>query len=1364
MAIPKAPILSNPTVAKVGVPGPDGVLVTAVTPKQALPPAQPPQPPPPPPQGAVGPTGPSGVAEQVVEEEELDPVIQALFGGGGSLAPDSPSAGPEERLLDRLQAVTPSSRAGQFLPSDVQERGEVQRGSAGAAFRAGFSEGLLGWMFSTEPQDQFGRDRAMAELTNYSAQNPFKSTLTQIAGGFVSDGPLEIALAFGTLGTGSAILMAGRASNRGVSAMRNMGAGVQKLRRAYRGAPGPALSKAGFQRLVNRGLFESSLGLTAGALSETLQQSLGKEGDLSDVVQRGLIDASLSSPFFEALRFAGRGLKMTNRAIGRRFAKSVADDTPGVRAADIEEGAVRALDTAEGAARMRSDDAQIRASRTVDSADQVPLSKREAKGVKQALADFRRNKNPKTLRRAISELLEGPDSSTRFQRADLVMDVLQRRARASGKNLKEYINTKRLLLRDQNSPSQIITNSNNIIGAPARATSVDEFLHEVGHLIYADLNDAHRSAFKRLTGVAPRRQLGREEYEKFADKFVEWIRTGKASTRPQRRMFQAVGDWLRGIYRKITRSPKDPTLEEIFQKLIPEDANRINEPFAVPTREREAIEARERAEAGLRELFAPPKKAAAKVRVDPLRERQKDEARKTQDRIVKEANEATERLDESIFIPRTSIARAFNTFKKKIGRLLYADNLGLVTFLRRFGPGGIKLAEGLERGVTNASRINVKIRNNMKSNAAKRNISVRDMAQVAGNKDKTKVTLETRAVEVEGKNKKEIIKDQEVELTRGQLISLYLLSLDGFKSTKKADQVSNNSAQQALVASNAGFINPATGKKMALTKAQLAKIQAGELLTETEISIAKVIQSAYRDFRPEINKTGVKLVGRDLTDKGNDFYVPQVVEAGELQDDLSILESILGRGPDADELLNRGNLRARTGAAPLVLVDPLQQLNVYTNRMSNIVGKAESLIPIRMFLQQSGAPIEASFGKNVRRAMVQLTDINMGDTSSLGGFTEGSAATRLFSMIMIGRLSVNLGVAAKQVASAFTAQATGKVKASGLAMAEDASRLATNGSARKALVGEMSEHSPLMARRLIEEPQFIEIDDAVEGLGGVQLFHGKIPLEELGRLVKDRDIRLGDGWLDVVKRGTGLIKVMDESTLGAVWKAVKDDVISENTIDPNTSAFWREIDTRFTSIVLESQPTVDASARSINQMQRGIVKRLLTMYTTQTRKNAELTDKTISQYLNIDNPTAADKSDLMRVVMPLMAQTAYVAAVSTVYSMGVNQLIGALQSDTRRKRLDAQANTLAQEIFRNTMTNALGQIPISGKLTADFMNAVVGVKPFDQAVPVIDEFTDVTKGISERSLRNIMTGGMKLIGTPSLIRRPLVEGTSRLKK
>lgn len=1347
MAIPKQPILADPTPDIQGVPGPDGVLTTAVTPPSPQPPV-----PPTPPAGVGGATGaPGGTGAAPVDFSTPEGfaafVAQQAAAGPAQASATGEFPTPEERILQAQEAATRPTGFGQFAPRDIAERADVLAGGFDRPFQAGLSDSLMGWLFRSSPGTARNRDRATAELINYSAQNPWSSVLGQIAGGFVGDAPLEVVLALGTLSIGEGIVLAAQASGRGASSLRNLAAGVQRLKRAYRLNAGRSISRLGFKRALARGAFETSLGVLSGATSEALQQALGKEGDFSDIAFRAALDGLASAPFAEALRFGGKVLRLTRRTIGRRLARVVAEDTPGVKADDLEAPFIRALDESENVARFRREDARAR---PIDDGPPIELSARAAADVNRLVNRFNRKPTGKNLMRALGELVEGPDATARRVQAQRVVDVVVRRARAAGMSIDDYLAAKRLRLNVQNRPSQIINNANNIIAAPARATSVSDLFHEVGHLIFADLNDAQRNAAKKFLGVSPDRQLAREDYEEFADAFVRFLDTGTAKNRPTKRMFQRVLDWFRSVYQRLTRRPPAEDIDDLFRKMIPEDGTRIEEPFAVPSLERELVEARTRAEAGLEQLFARPrrKRRAIQKTKPGLTDQQREDIAARQQQLKQEAQDAADSFDASPWIPRTRGGETLAKVQKNSPRALYADNVSLYSYSDRLGPGFKPLKKKIRKSLTTAARVQNKMILGFRDDIRKAGLNLENAAKL---KEASDLTVQTP----DG--------PKTMNMTELQKMKLYMYAIDGFDASRK--EVTRNAAQKSLTFSKGGFVNPNKPKeRIVLTPDELKRLQTGEFLTPEAKAVADAIVKNYRTIVPFANKFSNDLFGSNILSPDNVHYNPKVTRARENNDESNIVTAALLGDKKALALLDKGNLRARSGEAPLLIVNPIEEFQRYVNRTVTQIANAEVIAQYKVSLETAGPEIEHAFGKNVLDALDDLVKINSGDTGPLGTASEAGLINRLFSVGVMGKLGWNPSVIGKQFASAMTVAAAHKMNTDGVQMAKDAVEILFNNSLRRELLDEMAEKMPFMAKRMREQIQIIEFDNAVAGLSDIQFMFGNLTVADSIKLAKKGVIKGTDAAINNLQKTTRGIVLADESTLASIWKNLKKEVALENEYVPGSQKFFNEVEDRFMDIVLETQPTVDPTSRSLNQMKRGIGFKFFTMFSTQTRKNWELWDKEFSRWLNIENRTPEDNRRLVKTIIPLALQTAYVTAVGAGVSFTINQALKIFQSEQRQRQLARRQESATAKIFADTMRNLLGQRPVIGKLSADLVNAMFGVKPFEQAIPIIDEIHKFSEGVSERSARKTLDGVQQLLGVPTVIRRPISETAGRVQE
>jgi hypothetical protein len=476
-----------------------------------------------------------------------------------------------------------------------------------------------------------------------------------------------------------------------------------------------------------------------------------------------------------------------------------------------------------------------------------------------------------------------------------------------------------------------------------------------------------------------------------------------------------------------------------------------------------------------------------------------------------------------------------------------------------------------------------------------------------------------------------------------------------------------------------------------------------------------------------------------------------------------VFEALVGNSNQLTQLAKE-NFRTREGSGALELVNPFLELSNYARTVSHTLAMVEFNKTAKEAILQSKSLIDANFGKPMRQTLTDLINIHSGDFSSLGKFTEQGIISRLFSLRQVGLMGANPSVIAKQLGSAWLAAATGKVSSSGSEMGKDAAKLLASPAKRKALLAEMTEHNPVIERRLQETIQIIEFEHASAGLAEVLFAKGPLTIKELATLGRGKDVKLTDAASAIVQKSAEGIRLADESTLGAMWNAVKKDVSKEGEVPDGSPEFWNEVTDRFNDLLLQTQPTLDPSSRSINQMRPGIGFRALTQFSTQTRKIFEFSDTAVSKFINIPKElrTSADVREFQRAILPLMAQAAYISAVGFTSATLIKGGLSLIQSDQRKRRLEVHNRGVAAQLLQQAVSNSFGVIPVGGKIYADTINSMFGADPFGVEIPVLAEIQGVQKGISDRSVKKAHDSISQLLGVPSLFRRTSSELVKRV--
>jgi len=216
---------------------------------------------------------------------------------GSTLAGTDDLAAQGELLRQQL---SPAFRFGDFVPQNLQEVIDIDDPGFSIALREGFGDGLLGWMYGSKPSEQSYTERARraAEIDNYRERHGFRAFVGEALGGLTSDLPVEFVVALGTAGLGNGILWGARSAQVGKQAFKQMAHAVKRVRQAY-GAP---VKGRVFKDTVTRWGSMFAEGAVAGAISESVQQSLGKRGDMRDVIERAVLDGVAAGRLHQACR------------------------------------------------------------------------------------------------------------------------------------------------------------------------------------------------------------------------------------------------------------------------------------------------------------------------------------------------------------------------------------------------------------------------------------------------------------------------------------------------------------------------------------------------------------------------------------------------------------------------------------------------------------------------------------------------------------------------------------------------------------------------------------------------------------------------------------------------------------------------------------------------------------------------------------------------------------------------------------------------------------------------------------------------------------------------------------------------------
>lgn len=126
------------------------------------------------------------------------------------------------------------------------------------------------------------------------------------------------------------------------------------------------------------------------------------------------------------------------------------------------------------------------------------------------------------------------------------------------------------------------TDMNNIILNLFKSENASTFLHEMGHLYleimskYSQLETANQSLKDDMTAIhkwldsAPGQEFTRDQHEKFARTYEQYLKEGKAPSVNLMDAFASFGSWMLQIYKKskVPGSDLAPEIRDIFDRML----------------------------------------------------------------------------------------------------------------------------------------------------------------------------------------------------------------------------------------------------------------------------------------------------------------------------------------------------------------------------------------------------------------------------------------------------------------------------------------------------------------------------------------------------------------------------------------------------------------------------------------------------------------------------------------------------------------------------------------------------------------------------------------------------------------------------
>jgi hypothetical protein len=1211
--------------------------------------------------------------------------------------------------------------------------------------RSGFSHGLMGYLLMDRPTT-VENDKYLAEVDNYAMRNSWKAFGGEMFGSLTSDLPVYIATGVGVKQMGNAVLRAAQTANVASPAVAYLARGVANIRRAYAGDKSIHVAK----RILARGMREFSVGFIAGGISESIQQTMGKAGDMQAVVDRAVMDGMLSVPFAEMLRpfgkIAGAGFRSARAKDATEIAKVVSDYfdyIPGI--GPMAYRSVVHFIPRSGAHPVPPPGPPGAPPPVVSARLGITPPGSPVANPVRPIAP------PPPIVPGLS-LLQGIDDTAvaashsatgKAASVDKLNAYLHKvftepwtngfvDAREAAAARANFVNG------GKGKFSKYLAHAGYSLDTVAGATA---FVKDIHTMFTAPFKHATADAF--LTEVLPIAARDAVELRNLPSDFVSVyttaLRSGTFVPTAHAPAVTALTNWLTKMY--------GPLLDGFKKDLGGRSLTTVG---AAPGK----IAAR------ISKLNLTPENLDGEVRMKVLRNEADADARDTID-----GTKAGFLAGDSYAIPKTAAGRKLQAAQRVAGNFAYAHHIDFLNLLHRI-PGFSKLVSRMPQAANDFAKIRIGImdayHNTFHANGG------------------TELALEglhiARPVRLELQGKPatkggpKTVENWDIKATGDERIEFTLMVMDGLK--KDMTPIDGPSGYRASTEQGHGF----GGRDIILTEAQRDAIVSGALLNDQEKILALAIQAGYRASVDPTNALSEKSIGLRLFNKENHHYHPQRVSG---EDKLSVaLSEHVSSSPDRGIL--RGNYLARQGGGVAdVKGSAIANLISYSRR----VAQTSSHFDIVRQAWQARKANEAEFtnllGKDLMTVFDNLTEVVAGTVTPKDGST--AWLSTWYSIRTVGMLSLQAVSIAKQSAAVWTGLATGRVDGSGGQLFKRSWHLFTHPTERHAQSQALKDRLPWWNLRQREGIQIPEVDSVRArsiGIGGYKSLFGKIPIKKVAELALKHKIPYSEAWLDLLEKGMGGISAMDEATGLTIYEGVARKVLREAGETVMTPELQQAVDGEFIMVMKRSQMTGDVDTRSTMQMDSHFLSKALTQFSTEPRKSWQAIDEALARHVNKPKHlrSAADNQAFARVILPTMASLAYITAVGLVGRKVMDLPLQLIRSKEQQKRRDAQVQHIALQVFNESIGNVFGLSPVAGRTGGEFIKAVVSgsarlagaegggghISLFD--IPIFTELEKMLNGALNTSPGQVVEGAGAASGVPSLFYKPAAAGTHALLK
>lgn len=503
--------------------------------------------------------------------------------------------------------------------------------------------------------------------------------------------------------------------------------------------------------------------------------------------------------------------------------------------------------------------------------------------------------------------------------------------------------------------------------------------------------------------------------------------------------------------------------------------------------------------------------------------------------------------------------------------------------------------------------------------------------------------------------KKDKPKTLSVKLESGKVLQMNISTMmDIYMHTLNSDNYT------ALTGENGVYLRASKSRIPQLTSDDVLNII--EQLPEKAKAVCDIMGEAIKVQQMAVNEVSIRMDGYELATVDNYWHIsrkmPKKVAGKEA---LTSSESIESRSAWKERV---------GGKQPLMIGDAFNNFVDTIGVGSEYVGLAEPYRNARKILQDSTLQqvAEKKGFKDHLDAMITILN---------------RAQQKRAETTVVGEL---IGIGTRNVTRAifsFSPRLAAQQRFSiALALNEfDKKYLAkVKGTVNRKIKNEINEHSPYFRHRF--EGYIGREFGAVARTGSViKFFTGQ------------------DMWFN---KPTAWVKQNDQAAVTDIWRMAKAEVEDKYDYEKGSQSYWDAVAKRAEYVARKTQPTWEATTRSVIGATKEPTLKALTMFHSQREKIYQMLQIATAEYANSDQK-AADLSKLLKTYGLVASNTAGVNLWKTAYNLGTASAFAALIGEAS----DEEREEFLGDWLINSFADLFGLVYFIGPIARDTVKAVI---------------------------------------------------------